>query len=619
MRKYQVVPLSIDSHISHTFTASTLTQLMTTNQKIQQLRSIMKREHIAAVIIPSNDPHQSEYVADCWKGREWISGFTGSAGTVVVATDHAGLWTDSRYYLQGVQELAGSEMILHKAGSASDPTYIDWLVESMPQGSRVALDGHLCSVNQYRRLEKKFASAGITLVTHIDAVSEVWADQPARPTEAIFELDSTYAGEERSSKLSRIRSQMSAKQASHHLVSTLDDVAWILNIRGADVDFNPVAVAYLLISTSDATLYVDNGKVPEVVAAALQSDGVHVKSYDSLLSDLNELADHHSVLVDGSDCSIVNYKAINAQKVIGPTISRAMKAIKNDVEIAHSKNAMVKDGVAIAHAFYWLHQLHKDGGTCTEAEFADKLAHYRAQQDGYMGESFPAIIGYEGNGAIIHYRPEHGSSAVIEPHGVLLADSGGQYLEGTTDITRTIALGTPTAEEKRNFTLVLKGHIELAKAQFPIGTTGGQLDILARMHLWGSGLNYGHGTGHGVGFFLNVHEGPHGIATPLSPRAKVKMEAGTLTSNEPGFYKEGAYGIRVENLMYTVEADVPGFYKFDTITLYPVDLQLIDENIMTKSEKAWLNKYHHEVYTKVGPHLKGDIKTWFELKCRGMN
>jgi len=592
---------------------------MTVNQKIASLRAAMLSENIDALIIPSNDPHQSEYVADHWKGREWISGFTGSAGTVVVAADHAGLWTDSRYYLQGEQQLQGTDIELHRAGSAADPTHVDWLVEHMPSGSRVAIDGQLCSAASYRRLEKRLSEHGITLVIHLDLLGQVWTDRPDLPSDSIYEHDVKYAGESRASKLARIRVAMQQPSATHHLVTTLDDIAWILNVRGSDVEFNPVAVAYLLISQADAKLYIDSDKVPADLTVALQHDDVVLRPYDSILADLNEMLEEQAVLVDANDCNVRLHKAINAKTVSSNTVSRAMKAVKNSTEIQHSKNAMVKDGVALAHTFYWLDQLHKAGDTCTEAEFADKLAHHRSLQDGYVGESFPAIIGYRGNGAIIHYRPEHGTSAVIEPQGVLLADSGGQYLDGTTDITRTISLGSPTAEEKRNFTLVLKGHIELAKAQFPHGTTGGQLDTLARMHLWSNGLNFGHGTGHGVGFFLNVHEGPQGFATPPSPRAATKHAAGMLSSNEPGYYKEGAYGIRIENLMYTVESNVAGFYKFDTITLYPIDLKLIDEHLMSKSEKAWLNKYHHEVLSLVGPHLDGDIKTWFELRCRGMN
>lgn len=589
---------------------------MTIIQKIEALRLSMKKHNVSAVIIPSNDPHQSEYVAERWKYREWISGFTGSAGTVVVALQSAGLWTDGRYYLQGEQELAGTGIDLHKT---TDPHYLDWLIKNLGSGSSVAIDGDLCSIGQLEKLERKLSPASIQVMTKHNLLAEVWQDQPELPSGQIFLHDLKYAGESKVDKLTRIRAKMKDRGADLHLVSTLDDIAWIFNIRGADVDFNPVAVAYALISQTAATLYIQPQKVAADIVAELMTAGVDCKDYDQIIPDLNKLSAGETILIDPANCSVNHYKAINARKLRGKTIALAMKAIKNPTEKAHSKTTMVKDGVAIAHTFYWLEQCLESGTKCTEADFADQLAYHRSLQADYIGESFPAIIGYKGNGAIIHYRPRHGQCAEIKADGILLADSGGQYLDGTTDITRTVSLGTPTAEEKLHFTLVLKGHIELAKARFPAGTTGGQLDILARRHLWEKGLNYGHGTGHGVGFFLNVHEPPQGFAPPPSERATTKHKPGMLSSNEPGFYLEGAYGIRIENLMYTVESDIAGFYEFENITLYPLDIQLIDESIFSKREKAWLNRYHSEVYRLISPHLEGDIKTWFELKCRGMN
>ena len=592
---------------------------MTTDQKIAALRQQMAAHRVDAVIIPSNDPHQSEYVAKRWEARQWISGFTGSAGTVVVTADHAGLWTDSRYYLQGETELAGSSMTLHKYGQKGVAAYADWIRTQLHQGQVVHIAGSVCSIAMLEQLEKKYSPKGIQLNTKLDLVADIWADRPTIPTDPIYLHDSAYAGKTRLAKLADVRRAMAAREVDHHLVATLDDIAWLYNIRGSDVDFNPVAVAYALVSTDATTLYINTEKVPDDVVAALSADGVHCKPYEALVQDLNTLPTGDRILIDPDICNVVLYQAINCKKIRGATLSTKMKSIKNATEIAHTKKVMVRDGVALAHTFYWLDQLHKNGETCTEAEFADRLASNRSQQEGYKGESFPAIIGYKGNGAIVHYRPMHGSSAEIGPEGILLCDSGGQYIDGTTDITRTITLGTPTATQKRDFTLVLKGHIQLARATFPEGTTGGQLDILARMHLWDHGLNYGHGTGHGVGFFLNVHEGPHGIAPPASSRSKVPIEVGTYTSNEPGYYKEGEYGIRVENLVFAVEAKEAGYIEFDTVTLYPIDLKLIDENRMTKGEKAWLNKYHSRVWQEVSPHLEGDIKTWFELKCRGMN
>ena len=589
---------------------------MSVVQKIEALRESMKKHQIAAVIIPSNDPHQSEYVADRWKYREWISGFTGSAGTVVVGLQSAGLWTDGRYYLQGEQELQGTGITLHKT---SDPHYLDWLIATLPSGSHVAIDGDVCSIGQLEKLERRLSPSNIQVNTKLNLVGDVWEDQPSIPEGEIFTHDVKYAGESRTDKLERIREEMRKQGADLHLISTLDDLAWIFNIRGADVEFNPVTVAYALIGHEFATLYILPHKVPAAIADELKQQGIACKDYHDVLKDLNELPPSATILLDPANCSVKHYKGINAQKRRGSTIARAMKAIKNPTEIDHSKQVMVKDGVAIAHTFYWLEQQLQQGNTCTEADFADKLAFHRSQQEHYIGESFPAIIGYRANGAIIHYRPQHGSAAEIKADGMLLADSGGQYLDGTTDITRTVALGTPTEEEKLHYTLVLKGHIELAKARFPAGTTGGQLDILARMHLWARGLNYAHGTGHGVGFFLNVHEPPQGFAPPPSERATTKQLLGMLSSNEPGYYLEGAYGIRIENLMYTVQSEIEGYYEFENITLYPIDIRLIEESIFTKGEKAWLNRYHQEVYKKISPYLDGDIKTWFELKCRGMN
>ncbi len=588
---------------------------MTINQKVEKLRNVMLSHNIDAVIIPSNDPHQSEYVAENWKYREWISGFTGSAGTVVVASKTAGLWTDSRYYLQGEQELKGTCIALYKT---SDPSYSKWLSLDANDVRKVAIDGNICSIAQLKSLEIGMKRQGIELVTDLNLVSLAWDDQPDMPLDEIYAHDVKYNGESRAEKLKRIRIEMKKRGAQHHLISTLDDIAWIFNIRGSDVDFNPVAVAYALIHLDNACLYIHPDKVPAVIKTILEKDDISCRKYTAIVADLNKLPESESILIDPTSCNVIQYRAINAKILRGKTISRYMKSIKNATEITHSKNVMVKDAVALAHTFYWLDSLLKNGDTCTEADFSDKLIHHRSQQENYVGESFPAIIGYKSNGAIIHYRPIHGKSAEIKSEGILLADSGGQYLDGTTDITRTIALGTPTPEQKRNFTLVLKGHIELARAKFPKETTGGQLDTLARMHLWSHGLNYGHGTGHGVGFFLNVHEPPQGFTPPPSERATTKHEPGMYSSNEPGYYKEGEYGIRIENLLFTVESKIEGFYEFDTITLYPLDMALVDTSLITKAEKNWINEYQNEVFNKVSPLLEGDIKAWFKSKCKGI-
>jgi Xaa-Pro aminopeptidase len=592
---------------------------MNTNERLSQLREVMQINGLDAYIIPSNDAHQSEYVADHWKSREWISGFTGSAGTVVVTSKKAGLWTDSRYFLQGEKELSGSEIKLFKPKNRFAAEYINWLSEELSKGNTVGIDGNICSLSQYESYRKRLKHKGIELSTSFDLIEKIWEDRKPLPSNKIFEHDISFAGKSRLEKIEEIRKVMKTLGVDHHLVTTLDDIAWIFNIRGTDVEFNPVAIAYALISKNHVSLFIDPKKIDDSLYQKLQEDWVSLKPYKDIVVKLNTLPETDKLLLDPNTCSISLFKSINCLTIRGNTISQLMKALKNETEIKHCRNVMAKDGAAIAKTFYWLEQALKQEISITEADLSDKLAECRSQMPNYKGESFPAIVGYQGNGAIIHYRPQHGSCSEIKPEGLLLVDSGGQYLDGTTDITRTVALGTPTIEEKRNFTLVLKGHIALSQATFPEGTTGAQLDILARKPLWDHGLNYSHGTGHGVGFFLNVHEGPQGFAALNSERGTTEQQQGMITSNEPGYYKEGSYGIRVENLLLTVPSDKEGFLEFDTLSLYPMDIKLIDDSIFTKSEKAWLNKYHYEVLKKVGPLLEGEVKNWFELKCRPMN
>lgn len=579
----------------------------------------MQKHGLDAYIIPSNDTHQSEYVADHWKSREWISGFTGSAGLVVVTSEKAGLWTDSRYFLQGEQELNGTGIDLYKPKDRFAPEHIEWCAKELHQGSVVGIDGDLCTIGQYERYNKILEKSNIELNTKHDLFDKIWADRAAVPQNLIFEHDVKFAGKSRLEKLEDVRSEMKSQEVDHHLITTLDDIAWLFNIRGNDVEFNPVAVCFAIISQSSATIFMDEQKVPDDLKSKFLKDNIYISPYSAIIGALNELPETDTLLVDRSSCSVNMYKAINCQIKNGSTISTHKKAIKNAIEIEHTKHVMAKDGAAIARTFYWLEQQLKSDTKVTEADVSDKLAENRSQMEYYAGESFPAIVGYKGNGAIIHYRPMHETCATLKPEGILLVDSGGQYHDGTTDITRTIALGTPSKEEKRNFTLVLKGNIALSRATFPKGTTGAQLDMLARMYLWEHGLDYGHGTGHGVGFFLNVHEGPQGFAGLNSSRGTTAHEAGMITSNEPGYYKVDGYGIRVENLLVTVPSEHEDFLEFDTVTLYPIDIKLIDESIFSKSEKAWLNKYHYEVLNKVGPFLEGDVKSWFELKCRPMN
>ena len=592
---------------------------MSINKRLSDLRNSMQMKGLDAYIIPSNDIHQSEYVADHWNCRKWISGFTGSAGLAVVTASHAGLWTDSRYFLQAEMELEDSEIELHKPTDRFAPEHIVWLSENLPKGAVVGMDGDLCTIGQFEKYSSILNATDKEFNIAHDLFDEIWEDRSDVPLHEIFEHDLIYAGKSRIEKLKEIKSEMQIHGVDHHLVTTLDDIAWIFNIRGRDVEFNPVAVAFAIISLGSTTLYIDDEKVPAELKNKFTSDGISIKPYSSVSMALGNLSESDSILIDRSATSVNLYNAITCGIVDGKTISTLMKGIKNEVEIQHTREVMAKDGAAIAKTFYWIEQQLKHENKINEADVGDKLAENRSQMDNYVGESFPAIVGYKGNGAIIHYRAMHETCKTLKKDGILLVDSGGQYLNGTTDITRTIALGTPSKEEKRNFTLVLQGNIALSQITFPKGTTGIQLDPLARMFLWNQGLNYGHGTGHGVGFFLNVHEGPQGFTGLNSIRGKEPFQEGMITSNEPGYYKEDEYGIRVENLMVTIPSEHKGFLEFETVTLYPIDLKMIDEAIFSKKEKAWLNKYHYHVLKMIEPYLDGDIKSWFKLKCRPMN
>jgi Xaa-Pro aminopeptidase len=590
---------------------------MTVQEKLSAIRKAMQDRQLAAYIIPSGDPHQSEYVAAHWKSRQWISGFTGSAGTVVITHDHAGLWTDSRYFIQAEEQLKGSPVELHKLGIPHTPEHLEWLQDNLPAGSKVGLDGRLFSVGQVRKMAKHFYDKKIGLDTHCDLVGQIWRDRPPLPQTPVFEHDIIFAVVSRSEKIQIVREKMTP--AGYYFLSTLDDIAWLFNLRGQDVECNPVFYAYALIGKDVVWLFIETAKVPEELKATLNQDGIIVKPYQEIEDFLKKLSREHPVLVDPGSTSNQVFSSVLKESVKETeNLIAPLKAIKNPTEIAHFKNVMVRDGVALVRMFRWLEETLEKRAV-PETEVAEKLIECRREQGHYVGESFDAIVGYNGNGAIVHYRPEHGSCANITPEGILLVDSGGQYFDGTTDITRTIALGKPTKEQKTDFTLVLKGHIALNRVRFPKGTTGVQLDTLARMFLWQRHLNYGHGTGHGVGFFLNVHEPPQGFSPAVNtPRANIAFEPGMLTSNEPGLYKAGKYGIRTENLILCVEDgenDFGNFYRFENITLFPIDLRLIKKSMLSKREKRWLNNYHKEVFEKLSPHLNEEETEWLAEKC----
>lgn len=591
---------------------------MTIKDKITALREEMRKKKLDAYILPSSDPHQSEYVAPHWESRLWLSGFTGSAAIMVITHDHAGLWTDSRYFIQAEDQLSGTPVTLHRQTPARGPEHIDWMCENLPERSKVGIDGMLFSLNQNRTIAKKLHAHDIDLETGHDLISDIWKDRPGIPTEAIFELSTTYTGLSRTEKFKIIRAQMQSVHADYYLVSALDEIAWAFNLRGRDIAFNPVFVAYAVIGQSDIYLFVDSSKISDDLKSTLNNDGVHLKPYDSIPSFLHQLKEDESLLIDNATTSIGLYQAIPEDVAQpGNNIIQPLKAKKNPTEIKHLREVMRYDGVALTRLYRWLESELAADNPVTEAELSDQLAQFRAEQPGYYGESFPAIVGYQSNGAIVHYRPEHGKSATLKPEGVLLLDSGGQYLSGTTDITRTTALGEVTENQKRHNTLVLKGHINVATLHYPAGTKGYQIDTLARQALWKHHLNFGHGTGHGVGFFLNVHEGPQGISSSAT-RGGVPLEVGMYTSNEPGLYFEGEYGIRIENLVLTVPAgssDFGEFLKFDTITLFPIDKKLIDRSLLSQDEIDWLNDYHQLVLKELSPLLNPAEVQWMKEMC----
>ncbi|MCB0661107.1 MAG: aminopeptidase P family protein [Saprospiraceae bacterium] len=592
---------------------------MTIDERIIALRQAMLNAGLDAYIIPSSDPHLSEYVADHWKSREWISGFTGSAGVVVITADHAGLWTDSRYFIQAEEQLKSSAMVLHKLKIPHTPEYLTWICDTLPNGATIGYDGWMFSVGQVRSMAKSFSGKNFVLNQDHDLVSQVWTDRPSLPHHFIFDHALKFAGISREAKLSAIRSQMNDQKASAYFVSVLDEIAWLLNLRGEDVDCNPVFIAYVLVQDDNTVLFINPSKIPEGLSTTLQNAGIEIQPYDAVDTYLKEYSATNKVMVDKSTCNVYLYNCINDEnRIDGQNLIAPAKAIKNQVEADNIRLVMEKDGVALVRFFRWLeHTLPQR--SIPETEVAMKLKECRKAMGDYFGESFDAIVGYKSNGAIVHYHAEPDTCADIKSEGILLIDSGGQYLNGTTDITRTIALSTPTEQQQKDYTMVLKGNLAISMAKFPKGTYGAQFDAMARQHLWRHARNYGHGTGHGVGAFLNVHEGPQSFSPTISPRTTMPVEIGTLTSNEPGLYREGKYGIRIENLVLCVpafETEFGEFYQFETVTLFPIDTTLIDKKWLSGEEIDWLNAYHKEVLERLSPMLLPEEAEWLELKCR---
>ena len=581
-------------------------------ERMHALRMTFPPNYIKAFIIPSTDPHLSEYVAPHWMSREWISGFTGSAGTVVVLMNEAGLWTDSRYFLQAAKELEGSGITLYKEMLPETPSITKYLSQKLKPGESVSIDGKMFSVQQVEQMKEELAAYSLQVDLFGDPLKRIWKDRPSIPNSPAFVYDIEYAGKSCEEKVAAIRAELTKKGAYALFLSALDEIAWTLNLRGNDVHCNPVVVSYLLITQDDVIYFISPEKVTKEVNEYLKEQHVKLKNYDEVETYLNTFTGRN-ILIDPKKTNFAIYSAINPKCNIirGESPVALLKAIRNEQEIAGIHAAMQRDGVALVKFLKWLEEAVPSGKE-TELSVDRKLHEFRAVQPLYMGESFDTIAGYKEHGAIVHYSATPESDVPLQPKGFLLLDSGAQYLDGTTDITRTIALGELTEEEKTDYTLILKGHIALAMAKFPVGTRGAQLDVLARMPIWKYGMNFLHGTGHGVGHFLSVHEGPQSIRMNENP---VVLQPGMVTSNEPGVYKAGSHGIRTE-ILTLVCKDKEGMFgdylKFETITLCPICKKGIVKEMLTNEEIEWLNNYHQIVYEKLSPNLNEEEKVWLQ-------
>ena len=597
---------------------------MTVNQRLEELREVMRREHLAAFIFPSTDPHQGEYVPDHWKGREFISGFNGSAGTAVVTLTSAALWTDSRYFIAAEEQLRGTEFQLMKLKIEGTPTIAQWLNSQLsaldsPLSTEVGIDGWCSSANSVKELIAELRKeGGFTLRTNFDPLKLIWHDRPVIPDRPVEIFPMEYAGESCHDKIARIRKALRERHADGMLMSALDDIAWTLNLRGTDVHCNPVFVSYLLISTQEVTLYINKVKLTPEVQAYLHTEGIKVDDYDNITRGLKDYFEYN-ILLDPDEVNYTLYKTVSREIVEEESPVKRMKTVKNPTEIAGFRSAMLKDGIAMVKFLKWLDGVYGANGANkpyeTEISIDRKLTSLRAEQPLYRDISFDTIAGYGHHAAIVHYEATPETDIPLEPHGLLLLDSGAQYLDGTTDITRTIALGPLTDEEKTIYTLVLKGHIQIELCKFPSGASGTQIDILARQAMWRHGLNYLHGTGHGVGTYLNVHEGPHQFRMEWKPAPLV---SGMTITDEPGIYLPGRCGARTENTLLIVpymETEFGQFLQFESLTLCPIDKRPIIADMLQKEEIDWLNDYHQKVFERLSPHLETDEVEWLRNAC----
>ncbi len=589
---------------------------MRTFEKIEKLREIMKKENIDYYVVPSGDFHQSEYVAEHFKSRAYITGFTGSAGTALIGREKGILWTDGRYFIQAEQQLKDSGIELYKMRIPGWPTLHEWLMENMKSGETVSFDGRLFSANEYKEFKKIKDKKDINIVMDKDLIEEIWNDKPELPKEKAFLHDIKYCGKSAKEKIEEVRVEMKKMGAESYIISSLDDIAWLYNIRGNDVKDTPVVLAYAVVNEEKATLYIDKNKLSNEDQIKLNNEGIKIDEYNNIFEDVKDIK--NSVILDPNKVSGYIYTLINENVEVIETlnITTKLKAIKNSIEIENLKRCQIKDGVAMVRFLKWLKE-NVGKENITEVTVADKLLELRSKGDLFVEESFGTIAGYKDHAAMMHYSATDESAYELKSEGILLVDSGGQYLDGTTDITRSFILGKLTDEEKKDFTLVLKSHINLMKAKFLKGTTGSNLDVLARTILWDEGMDYKCGTGHGVGFFLSVHEGPQSIRPVPNT---VVLEPGMILTNEPGVYKEGKHGIRTENVMLVtndIETDEGGeFYKFEVMSYCPIDIEGIDQSLLTEAERKWLDVYHTETYAKLSPSLNDEEKNFLKNATR---
>lgn len=599
------------------------------HERIANLRSTLAAQDLTAIIVPSADPHLSEYLPEYWQARLWLSGFTGSVGTLVVTADFAGLWTDSRYWVHAADQLEGTGITLEKL-APGQPNHIDWLADHLQEGDSVAVDGNVLSIAEQDRLLNAFDANDITLITERDVLTEIWTDRPALPAAKLYAHDEQFLAQSATSKLAAVREGMAEAGATHHLLSSLDDIAWLTNLRGADVDYNPVFLSHMLIDADKATLFVDTDKVSKDIAQSLKDSGITLADYSAVQEALSALTPDDLLLLDPSKVAVgtLSKMADDVGFIEQMAPSTLLKSVKSDADIDHVREAMRQDGAALAEFFATFEQRLANGERLSELDVDSMLIDVRSRQPHYVSPSFPTIAGFNENGALPHYRatPEKFSYLDVAEGegGLLLIDSGAQYQNGTTDITRVVGIGQVTAEHKRDFTIVLKAHIALARAHFPDGIASPLIDAICRAPLWQAQMDYGHGTGHGVGYFLNVHEGPQVIAYSASTPKERAMKVGMISSNEPGLYREGKWGIRIENLVVNTpvakrtETEFGDFLNFETITYCPIDTRLIEPSLLDQTEIDWLNDYHSQVFAELKDRVEGSALEWLIERTKGI-